>query len=199
MTTARDASATDGIAGVLEARREELAEAALAAIRSRLPAYRNADPDLVEDVAGHIRAHHDFLCGVLRRGRPAEPRELDFVARHAALRARRGVALADFLAAFRCYHMVVWDAIAESAIETHAPAEEALAAAGSILGYVDLATSESSAAFLEAQQLLLADSDRIRRDLLEDFLAGRDPASAAGLAAAHEAALDAGAGCVVVA
>src|ERR1700709_2436829 len=125
MTTARDAAATDRIAGVLEARREEPTSAALEEIRSRLPTYRDADPDLIEDVAGHIRAHHDFLCGVLRRGWPAEPREVDFVARHAAMRARRGVALADFLAAFRCYHNVVWQAIAEAAIETHASAEDA--------------------------------------------------------------------------
>src|SRR5262249_27557412 len=55
------------------------------------------------------------------------------------------------------------------------------------------------AAFLEAQQLLLADSDRVRRDPLEDLLDGRDPASAAALAAAHEAGLHADAGCVVVA
>jgi PucR-like helix-turn-helix protein/diguanylate cyclase with GGDEF domain len=199
MTTARDAAApAERIAAFLEARREELAEAALEAIRSRIPAYRDADPDLIEDVAGHIRAHHDFLCGVLRRGRPAEPRELAFVARHAALRARRGVALPDFLEAFRCYHNVVWEAILESARETDA-ADEALAAAGSVLDYVDLATTESSAAFLEAQQLLLADGDRIRRDLLEDLLAGRDPATAAALAAAHEAGLDGDAGCMVVA
>ena len=199
MTIAPDAASAGRIAGVLESRREELASAALEAIRSRLPTYRDADPDLIEDVAGHIRAHHDFLCGVMCRGRPAEPRELDFVARHAALRARRGIALADFLEAFRCYHNVVWEAILESARDTHAPADEALAAAGSVLRYVDLATTESSAAFLEAQQLLLADSDRIRRDLLEDLLSGRDPATAAALAAAHEAGLDGDAGCVVVA
>ena len=112
---------------------------------------------------------------MLRRARPAEVRDFRFVARHAALRARRGVALGDFLEAFRCYHHVVWDAMADAARDTGAPADEVLASAGSVLGYVDLAATEASAAFLEAQQLLVADSDRIRRDLLEDLLAGRDP------------------------
>jgi len=199
MATTRDAPSADRIAGALEARRDELVTVALEAIRARLPVYRDADTDLIEDVAGHIRTHHDFLCDVLRRGRPAEPGELGFVARHAALRARRGFALVDFLEAFRCYHHVVWEAMLESVREMHAPADEALATAGSVLGYVDLATTESSAAFLEAQQLLLADSDRVRRDLLEDLLEGRDPATAAALAAAHEAGLDPGAGCVLVA
>src|SRR5919198_850661 len=85
------------------------------AIRARLPVYRDADAALAEDVLGHIRRHHDLLCAVLRRGRPAEARDFRFVARHAALRARRGVALPDFLEAFRCYHNVVWEAMTDAA------------------------------------------------------------------------------------
>jgi hypothetical protein len=200
MATAHEATASaDRIAGVLEARRDDLVAAAFDAIRARLPVYRDADPALAADVVGHMRTHHDLLCAVLRRGRPAEVRDFRFVARHAALRARRGVALADFLAAFRCYHNVVWEAMADAARDTGAPADEVLAAAGSVLRYVDLAATEASAAFLEAQQLLVADSDRIRRDLLEDLLAGRDPDSAAGLAAARDAGLDGTAGALVVA
>src|SRR6185436_9524523 len=49
------------------------------------------------------------------------------------------------------------------------------------------------------QQLLLADSDRVRRDLLEDLLAHGSPQTAAGLAAAHELGLEADARCVLVA
>ena len=112
---------------------------------------------------------------MLRRGRPPEVRDFRFVARHAALRARRGVALADFLEAFRCYHNVVWEAMTDAALHAGAPAHEALAVAGSVVRYVDLAATASSAAFLDAQQLLVADSDRIRRDLLEDLLAGARP------------------------
>jgi sugar diacid utilization regulator len=199
MATARETAPGEQIAGVLEARREELVAAAFDAIRSRLPVYRDADAALQEDVREHIRVHHDLLCDVVRHGRPPKSRDLAFVARHAALRARRGVALADFLAAFRCYHHVVWEAVRETARETGAPPEEALDAAGAVLAYVDLAATEASAAFLEARQLLLADSDGVRRDLLEDLLAGRDPQSAAGLAAARDAGLDGAAGCVVVA
>jgi sugar diacid utilization regulator len=199
MATSQEATASARIAGALEARRDELVAAAFDAIRARLAVYRDADPALAEDVVGHIRRHHDLLCAVLRRGRPAEARDFRFVARHAALRARRGFALADFLEAFRCYHNVVWEAMTDAALEAGASADEALATAGSVLGYVDLAATESSAAFLEAQQLLVADSDRVRRDLLEDLLAGRDPESAAGLAAARDAGLDGTAGTLVVA
>jgi PucR C-terminal helix-turn-helix domain/GGDEF-like domain len=199
MAATRSAASADRIAGALEARRDELVEQAWEAIRSRLPAYRGADPATVADVLEHIRAHHDVLCGVLRRGLPAEPRDVRFASRHAALRARRGIALEDFLAAFRCYHGMVWNAMVAAARDARAPADDALAIAGALLGYVDVATTEASGAFLEAQQLLLADSDRVRRDLLEDLLSGRGPESAAGLAAARDAGLDASASCVVVA
>ena len=200
MATAHEATASaDRIAGALEARRDELVATAFDAIRARLPEYRDADPALAEDVVGHIRTHHDLLCAVMRRGRPAEVRDFRFVARHAALRARRGFALSDFLEAFRCYHHVVWEAMADAARDSGAGADEVLAGAGSVLRYVDLAATEASAAFLEAQQLLVADGDRVRRDLLEDLLAGRDPESAAGLAAARDAGLDGTAGGLVVA
>jgi PucR-like helix-turn-helix protein/diguanylate cyclase with GGDEF domain len=198
--TATGASApVTRIADALEARRDELVGAAWEAIASRLPAYRNAGPDTVADVLEHIRAHHDLLCAVLRRGGPPEPRELHFASRQAALRARRGIPLADFLAAFRCYHGIVWAALVDAARDARAPAEDALAAAGTLLLYVDVATEEASGAYLEAQQLLVADSDRVRRDLLDDLLAGRGPQTAAGLAAARETGLDDAASCVVVA
>ena len=63
----------------------------------------------------------------------------------------------------------------DAAGDARASADDALAIAGALLGYVDMATTEASGAFLEAQQLLLADSDRVRRDLLEDLLSGRGP------------------------
>jgi hypothetical protein len=75
-------------------------------------------------------------------------------------------------------------------------ADQALGAARTVIRHIDLATTEASAAYLEAQQLLVADGDRARRDLLEDLLAGRSPATAAGLAVARAAGLEGDARCV---
>jgi hypothetical protein len=199
VTNTGDAVGVDLIPAALEARRDELISASLEAIRSRMRAYRQADPALLEDVRRHIGAHHDLLCAVLRRGRPAAPREFAFVGRHAALRARRGIALGDFLEAFRTYHNVVWDAVLGASRDSREAAGAALEAARTVIRHIDLATTEASAAYLEAQQLLLADGDRVRRDLLEDLLANRAPATAAGLAAAREAGLTGDARCVLVA
>jgi hypothetical protein len=199
MAAARDAVGVELIAGALTSRREELISAGLDAIRSRMPAYREANPALLEDVRQHIGEHHDLLCTVLRRGRPADPREFAFVGRHAALRARRDISLPDFLEAFRSYHNVAWDAVLDASRENREAADEALEAARTVIRHIDLATTEASAAYLEAQQLLLADGDRVRRDLLEDLLAGRTPGTAAGLAAALTAGLEGDARCVLVA
>ena len=199
MTSARDAVGVDLIASALESRREELISVAVEDIQSRMRAYRRADPDLLEDVRRHIAEHHDLLCAVLRRGRPADAREFEFVGRHAAMRARRNISLPDFLEAFRSYHNTVWDAVLDASRHGREAAAEALDAARTVIRHIDLATTEASAAYLEAQQLLLADGDRVRRDLLEDLLAGRAPGTAAGLAAARATGLEADVRCVLVA
>lgn len=199
MAIACDAVGADLIAAALAPRRQELISAALDSIQSRMPGYRQADPALLEDVRRHIGEHHDLLCTVLHRGRRAAPREFEFVGRHAAMRARRGISLPDFLEAFRSYHNVVWDAVLDASQESREAADQALEAARTVIRHIDLATTEASAAYLEAQQLLLADSDRVRRDLLEDLLAARAPGTGAGLAAARTAGLEGDVRCVLVA
>lgn len=199
MPNAREAVRTDLIADALAARREELVSVALDTLQSRMTAYRHADPALLEDVREHIGGHHDLLCSVLRSGRPAEHQQFGFVGRHAAMRARRGISLSDFLEAFRSYHNVVWDAVQEASQGSHDAAGGAMEAARAVIRHIDFATTEASAAYLEAQQLLLADGDRVRRDLLEDLLAGRAPGTGAGLAAARTAGLEGDARCVLVA
>jgi PucR C-terminal helix-turn-helix domain/GGDEF-like domain len=199
MAKARDRIGADVIADALEARRGELISAGVEEIKDRMDTYRLADTALIEDVTKHIGAHHDLLCAVLRRGRPAAVRDFAFVGRHAALRARRGISLSDFLEAFRSYHNVVWDAVLDASRAGPEAADQALAAARTVIRHIDLATTEASAAYLEARQLLVADGDRARRDLLEDLLAGRPPATAAGLVAARAAGLEGDARCVLIA
>ncbi len=199
MAKARDRTRADLIADALQARRDELISTGVAEIRNRMETYRRADPALIEDVTSHIGEHHDLLCAVLRRGKPAAAREFEFVGRHAALRARRGISLSDFLEAFRSYHNVVWDAVLDASRPGGEAADQALAAARTVIRHIDLATTEASAAYLEAQQLLVADGDRARRDLLEDLLAGRSPATAAGLAVARAAGLEGDGRCVLIA
>ena len=107
---------------------------------------------------------------------------------NAADRAARDIPVADYLQAFRVFHRIVMDAILRES-RHQAGGEPALDAARGLLEYADLATTYASDAYLQAQQLLLADDDRIRRDLLEDLLAGREPDGGGRLAAANAAGL----------
>src|SRR4051794_12764092 len=193
------AVATDRIAEALAGRSEELVSAAVDVYVERIPAYSHAGADVEADARRHTAEHHALLCAVLRRDRPPTDRELEFVERHAARRARQGIPLADFLEAFRSYHNIVWDAVLDFSRESRTVADQALAATRTVIGYVDRATTRASGAYLEAQQLLVAEGDRVRRDLLEDLLAAGAPQTAAGLAAARAAGLHADTRCVVVA
>jgi sugar diacid utilization regulator len=168
------AVATDLIADVLTARRDELLAAAAEAY----------------DVRRHLAQHHDLLCDVLRRGRAVQPHELDFLDRHAATHAGRGISLTDFLEASRSYHTIVLDAVLKASAGSAAASDQALAATRTVLAYVDLATTRAAVAYLEAQQRLVADGERVRRDLLEDLLEAREPQTAAGAEAARAAGLE---------
>jgi GGDEF-like domain len=190
----------DGIAAMLAARRAELADQSLGAIRAAIPAYAAmTDPAMLADVTEHVAQNHDVLRASLVRGRPVTPEDLAFIRPHAALRARRGVSLADFLHAFRIGHRVIWDAILELARADAASREAALVAAGLVMEFIDLASTHAAQTYLEAQQLLLAEGHRVRRDLLEDLLAGREPPPGPRLTAARAAGLEPGARCMLIA
>jgi sugar diacid utilization regulator len=188
------------IAEMLAARRAELASESLRAIRDAVPAYAAIDdPSILADVTEHVAENHDALRASLVRGRPVTGEDLAFIGPHAALRARRGVSLADFLHAFRIGHHVLWNAIVELAEEDAEARPEALVAARLVMEFIDLASTRAAQTYLEAQQLLLAEGDRVRRDLLEDLLAGRDPAPGPRLSAARAAGLDSGGRCLLIA
>ena len=194
-------AAMERIAAMLAARRHELAQESLRAICANIPAYAAiTDESILADVTEHVAENHDALCDSLLRGRPVTGEDLAFIAPHAALRARRGVALADFLHAFRIGHHVLWSAIVELAdVDTEARAE-ALQSARLVMEFIDLASTHAAQTYLEAQQLLLAEGDRVRRDLLEDLLGGRAPAPGPRLSAARAAGLnrDPPTGCVLL-
>lgn len=190
----------DRVAAMLARRRDELAGRSIEAIRGEIAAYAVIDdPAILADVELHVAEYHDALCGSLLREREVTADELGFIRRHAANRAQDGVPVADFLQALRVGHRIIWEAILELAEEDeHSPAL-ALAAAGLIMAFFDHASTHAAAAYVEEQQLELAEGGRVRRDLLEDLVAGRHPASGPRLAAARAAGLEPGTRCLLIA
>lgn len=184
---------------MLAARRDELAAESLGAIRAEIPAYASIDdPAILADVTEHVAENHDALRSSLESGRAVTPEDLAFIRPHAALRARRGVPLEDFLHAFRVGHRVIWEAVLEMAEEDEEARSAALRAARWVIEFIDHASTHAAQTYLDAQQLLVAEGDRVRRDLLEDLLAGRELTPGPRLAAARAAGLEPNARCVVI-
>jgi hypothetical protein len=131
-------------------------------------------------------------------GRPLADEDLAFVRPHATVRARRGVSLADFLHAFRIGQRVVWDAIGEFADTGQDGRDVAVSVARSVLEFIDHASTHAAEAYVTAQQLMVPGGDRVRRDLLENLLAGREPAPGPELAMVNGAGLRPGSRWVLV-
>ena len=182
----------------LKARLDDLVADGLDAIQREVPAYAGIeDRDFLADVRVSLTKHSRILMHCLRtRSNPA-PEDFEFVRGNAASRAARDIPLADYLHAYRVFHRILMDAILRES-RRQAGGDAALDAARGLLEYADLATTYASDAYLQAQQLLLADNDRIRRDLLEDLLAGREPGSGSRLAAANAAGLTPRSPCVLI-
>ena len=171
----------------LEQRLEELSDEAADRIFAEIPAYREFDEHLRRDVRAHILSHLRASLATLESGRDVTREDLLFIRPHAARRARR-VSVTDFVQAFYVGERVLWDAALALAHDDDSR-RAALAFASHLPRYFEVATTHAAEVYLEAQEELAATGERIRRDLLEDLLAGRelepgprrDAAAAAGL------------------
>jgi PucR C-terminal helix-turn-helix domain/GGDEF-like domain len=185
------------IAETLRARQAEIVDLGVERIFNSIPGYAKArDPKFVEDVRHHVDVHHDFIVRSLAEGRPPNPEDLGFMRAVATRRVAR-IPLADFMNGFRTYHEVAWAAVLECVTDEETRAA-ALDCAGILMRYINVAASEAGEAFVDAERLALAHGERVRRDLLDDLLAGRPPAPGPKLMAAHDAGLHLPVPCVVV-
>jgi hypothetical protein len=187
-----------GLVDALTARRDEVIDRGLHRIRSEIPEYRAiVDPTFVADVRQHVALHHDLMMRSVADGHPPPREALAFMRTRATRRVGR-IPLAAFMQAFRIYQEEFWDALLTSA-DSDAARISAMEAAGTIIRYINLAAAEAAEVYLEAERLLHAQGERVRRDLLEDLLAGRPPAPGPKLTAAREAGLGPSAECLLLA
>jgi hypothetical protein len=189
--------ALDAIVEALRARTDELVERGVARIFAEIPAYTSlAGTPFVGDVRRHVAMHHDAVVRSLAERRPLSSEELGFMRPQVTRRVGR-IPLADFMQGFRVYMEILWEALLESAVDEHGR-RAALESAGVVIRYINNAAAEAADVYLEAERLLLAQGDRVRRDLLEDLLAGRAPVAGPKLTAAREAGLHPPAPCAVI-
>jgi sugar diacid utilization regulator len=162
-----------------------------------VPAYAQvADAAFVADLTRAVEVQHTQLLESVAALRPPEPEELTFVRTNATRRVGH-IPLAAYMHAYRIYHEVFWEALLASASDD-AAREVALETASVVTRYFNTASALAAEAYVEAEQLLETRGERVRRDLLEDLLAGRPVEHGPKHMAATEAELHATAPCVVV-
>jgi len=180
----------------LAERLETLTDDASARILDEIPAYRTFDEQLRRDVRVHVLAHLRASLDTLTSGRDVTREDLLFIRPHAARRTRR-VSVTDFIQAFYVGERVLWDAALALAVDDDSR-RAALAFATHLPRYFEVATTHAAEVYLEAQEQLAATGERIRRDLLDDLLAGRDVEPGPRLDAAHAAGLTNGSPVVLI-
>jgi PucR C-terminal helix-turn-helix domain/GGDEF-like domain len=173
----------------LAARLDELADEATARIVSEIPAYRNIDEAMRRDVRAHVHAHLRASVESMASGRDVTREDLLFVRPHAARRARR-ISVTDFIRAFYVGEGVLWDTALELAATDEESQRAALAFASHLPRYFEVATTHAAEVYLETQEELAATGEAVRRDLLEDLLAGRALEPGPRLEAARAAGLE---------
>jgi PucR C-terminal helix-turn-helix domain/GGDEF-like domain len=185
------------IVETLRAHRDEIVETGVERIFEAIPAYgKLRDSRFKDDVRTHVGVHQDLIVRSVADGRPPGAEDLEFMRPVATRRVGR-IPLADFMHAFRTYHEVFWEEVLEIANDEDSRIA-ALDIAGTVMRYINAAASQAAEAYLDAERLALAHGDRVRRDLLDDLLAGRPPAPGPKLMAARDAGLNVPVPCVVI-
>jgi hypothetical protein len=164
------------ILAALLAQIDELTESGVVAIRAEIPAYAaQRDERFLADLANQIRLVYSTSLSAMLEGRQVTPDDIAFVRGAAMRRAELGLALEDYLAAFRVGQLVLWDAMVASAADTPEGREAALTLAAPLIRLINFASTHAGQGYVEYRQLAVAEADRERRDLLELLLAGELP------------------------
>ena len=194
----RQDRALAAVLGRLDDQLGELAVRATDAIFAENPTYaaRTAGP-LRKDVEQHVREHFGAVIQSMRERRPFSREDLLFMRRHAAKRVDQ-LSVADFIHAFHVGQRVLWEATLALAADD-ATRRAVLSLVGYIVRYFDVATTHAAEVYVEAEKLLGATGERLRRDALEELLSGTVPAPGPRLEALREAGLRPDGACLAIA
>ena len=147
-------------------------------ILTEIPAYgAQADEAFVDDLRANARRTFELMIRSLR-GAAIAADDFDFARASMSRRARRGLSVDDYLHTQRIGLRVAWEEIA-SGIEDGQSRDAALSLVGPALHFIDVSSTFVAATFGEVERILAATGERVRRDVLEDLLAGRVPPAGA--------------------
>ena len=98
----------------VQERIDEVVDAALAKMCEEIPAYAAVSPALFADVRHQVDQHYHLKLARLLADDDVSLQDLAFARGAAMRRARAGLALEDFINAFRVGQQVFWEAVVEA-------------------------------------------------------------------------------------
>ncbi|MFI9531962.1 PucR family transcriptional regulator [Nocardia fusca] len=181
------------IAGGIYERADEIADLGLSAMLAQLPGYTGRDAEFHADVHEQVARLCRTGLGALLDTRRVTAADLAATRRAAVRRARSGLPLTDYIAAFRLGQQAFWKSLVAHAGNSPDAREATLSMVLPLTRYCDLVSTQATQAYLEFQQHRSADAGRDGRELLECLLGGTLPdrgplpatAAAHGIGVAH--------------
>ena len=178
---------------------DEIAQAAADTMWEEIDAYAvHDDRGFRSEVESHCAQVFTAFTETLADRRVPTRADFPWTGRHAMRRVDLGIALADFMKAFRIGQIALWDGVLEGVAADPSTKDSALLIVGQVMRTIEVGSTAAAEAYLEAQQFQLADSARLARDLLEDLLEGRPPTVRPRLEMLSDVGISEGAPLVVV-
>src|SRR4051812_12637918 len=165
--------ATRRVAEALAARYTDIGQAISDRIIDEIPGYRNAAPELINDVRAGATATTEVLARTFAQGSTLRREDLGFVRDLAARRVHQGVSLEVFIHAYRVALLAYWDACADEASRLRISREAGFALARSAIDGIDAITTQAAEAYLREETRLRTQSGRAARDLVERLVDGQ--------------------------
>ena len=172
--TRRGAGTAEGVdllADWVRGRVDELAEEATSSIWEQVDVYSTLeDRSLRSEVQSHCRQVFGAFLSSVEDRRDPERGDFPWTGRHAMRRVDLGVALPDFMKAFRIGQIELWDGILDGVAHHPETKDAALTIVGQVMRTIEVGSTAAAEASTAQGSASLA------RDLLDDLLEGRPPA-----------------------
>jgi PucR C-terminal helix-turn-helix domain/GGDEF-like domain len=157
----------------LAGRYAEIGQAVAARIVDEIPGYRDAAPELINDLRAGATATVEVLARTQAEGSTVRREDVAFVRDLAARRVHQGVSLEVFLHAYRVALLAYWDACADEAARLGISRQAGFALARSAIDAIDTITTQAAEAYLREENRLRTQSGRAARDLVERLIDGQ--------------------------
>jgi PucR C-terminal helix-turn-helix domain/GGDEF-like domain len=157
----------------LAGRYTEIGRAIAARAFDEIPGYRDAAPELINDLRAGATATVELLARTLAEGATVGREDLGFLRELAARRVHQGISLEAFIRAYRVALLAIWDACAEEASRLKLSRAAGFALASAAIDAIDTITTQAAEAYLREETRLRTQSGRAARDLLERLIGGQ--------------------------